>query len=112
MIALYYIYFGIGIVGLMVIAWGAIVSLIGFISNESKRYSGVDICKNRTIIRHHLGGYILLGLEFLIASDIIKTVMNPSLQDLATLGAIVAIRTVLSFFLGLEMRDRHNCRES
>ena len=74
-----------------------------------KILSGVDICKKRTQLRHHLGGYILLGLEFLIAADIIKTVMDPTLDQLAVLGGVVAIRTVLSYFLNKEIGGEHNC---
>jgi Protein of unknown function (DUF1622) len=47
----------------------------------------------------------LLGLEFLIAADIIHTVLTPTLADLAILGAIVAIRTVISFSINWELRQ-------
>jgi len=69
------------------------------------------VCKKRELVRHHLGSYILLGLEFLVAADIIKTVMDPTLKEVAILGAIVAIRTVLNFFLNKELTDNHNCDE-
>ena len=41
----------------------------------------------------------------MIASDIAETVVDPTYEKLILLGAIVAIRTVLSFFLGLELRE-------
>jgi uncharacterized membrane protein len=50
-----------------------------------------------------LGYYLLLGLEFLIAADIIDTLMKPATQDLIVLGAIVAIRTVISYSLNSEL---------
>ena len=56
-------------------------------------------------LRHHLGYYLLLGLEFLIAADIVHTVLTPTLADLAILGAIVAIRTVISFSINWELRQ-------
>ena len=61
----------------------------------------------REKIRQDLGYYLLLGMEFLVAADIIHTILNPSLEELAILGSIVAIRVVLSFFLQkeLEMED-------
>jgi uncharacterized membrane protein len=55
-------------------------------------------------LRDSLGGAILLGLELLVAADIIKTVTStPSLEDAAILGLIVAIRTVLSFSIEIEV---------
>ena len=55
-------------------------------------------------LRDSLGGAILLGLEFLVAADIVKTVTStPSLTDAAVLGMIVLIRTVLSFTIEIEV---------
>jgi uncharacterized membrane protein len=42
-------------------------------------------------------------LEFLIAADIIHTIVEPTLKELAILGGIVVIRTIISFFLGREL---------
>lgn len=57
--------------------------------------------------RHQLGRGILLGLEFLVAGDIIGTVaVEPSLTSLAILAGIVLIRTFLSFTLEVEMTGR------
>jgi uncharacterized membrane protein len=54
--------------------------------------------------RADLGRAILLGLELLVIADIIGTVaMQPTLQNLGVLAAIVAIRTLLSFALELEV---------
>ncbi len=60
------------------------------------------------MVRHHFGTYILFGLEFLIAADIIDTLIKPGLQEVAILGSIVAIRSVLSFFLNRELTT-HTC---
>ena len=49
--------------------------------------------------------YLLLGLEFLIASDILKTVFEPTLNELALLGGIVVLRTILSVFLNKEIKE-------
>ncbi len=57
--------------------------------------------------RQSLGRAILLGLELLVAGDIIRTVaVAPTLQNMAVLGCIVAIRTFLSFSLELEINGR------
>ena len=51
------------------------------------------------------------GLEFLIAADIIDTLMRPNPQELLVLGAIVAIRTVISYSLNLELAQDAKHRE-
>ena len=57
--------------------------------------------------RRALGRSILLGLELLVAADIIRTVaIKPTLESVAVLGAIVLIRTFLSFSLELEITGR------
>jgi len=61
--------------------------------------------EERKKLRHVLGYYLLLGLEFLIAADIIDTLMKPRVQDLAVLGAIVLIRTVISYSLNAELKS-------
>jgi uncharacterized membrane protein len=55
----------------------------------------------------HLGKSLLLGLEFLVAADIIRTVaLEPTLQNVLLLGALVIVRTVLSWALVVEMEGR------
>ena len=56
-------------------------------------------------IRYRLGVYILLGLEFLVAADILETVFKPTLEQLTILGGIVVIRTGLNYFLNKELED-------
>ena len=58
-------------------------------------------------LRHDLGRAILLGLEVLVAADIIRTVaFTPDLNGVIILAIIVAIRTFLSWSLGLELEGR------
>ncbi len=57
--------------------------------------------------RRNLGYGILLGLEFLVAGDIINTVaVEPTFASVGVLAAIVLIRTFLSFTLEVEMTGR------
>jgi uncharacterized membrane protein len=57
--------------------------------------------------RQQLGRAILLGLELLVAADIIRTVaVDPTLESAAALGVIVLIRTALSFSLEVELEGR------
>ena len=57
--------------------------------------------------RQSLGRSILLGLELLVAADIVRTVaIAPTLESVAVLAGIVLIRTVLSFTLEVEINGR------
>jgi uncharacterized membrane protein len=94
---------GIGVAGVAIIAWGALVSLVMFAKLEVMQARGQNICHKRELTRQHFGSYILLGLEFLLAADVANTIIKPSLHEIAILGSIVAIRTVLSFFLNREL---------
>ncbi|WP_120006326.1 DUF1622 domain-containing protein [Nesterenkonia muleiensis] len=55
------------------------------------------------VLRRLVGSSILLGLEILVAAEVIRTIMTPSLEEAATLGLIVAIRTVLSISIQIEI---------
>lgn len=56
------------------------------------------------VARQSFGGVILLGLEILVAGDLIRTVaIAPTLENVAVLGLIVLIRTFLSFSLEIEI---------
>lgn len=94
---------GIGSFGVVVIIWGSFISAVDLCRVELKRFSGNSSFAKRALIRHHLGFYLLMGLEFMIGADIVRTLIRPSLQELAVLGSMVAIRTVISFFLNREM---------
>jgi uncharacterized membrane protein len=57
--------------------------------------------------KHQLGKALLLGLELLVAADVVRTVaMEPTLNDVAILGLLVLIRTFLSWSLAVEMERR------
>lgn len=108
MIILDYLSLSTGVVGVSVIVCGALLSVLSFVRLELKHVRGESVCRRMEKLRHHFGSYILLGLEFLIAADIMDTIMDPSLQEIGKLGSIVAIRTVLSFFLNREFA-LHTC---
>ena len=55
------------------------------------------------VLRTMIGSSILLGLEILVAADLIRTVLGPSLEEAAVLAIIVLIRTVLSISIQIEI---------
>ena len=55
-------------------------------------------------LRRTFGGALLLGLEVLVAADLVRTVaVEPTLENVGVLGLIVIIRTILSFSLEIEI---------
>lgn len=95
----------ISVISLVIVVYGAAIAFGAFLVNELKRATGKYSPMNIRRLRATLGTYLLLGLEFLIASDILKTVLEPGLNELAILGGIVVLRTVLSIFLNKEIKE-------
>jgi uncharacterized membrane protein len=57
--------------------------------------------------KHQMGRSLLLGLEFLVAGDVVRTVaLEPTLNNVAVLGLLVLIRTFLSWSLAVEIEAR------
>jgi uncharacterized membrane protein len=50
-----------------------------------------------------MGEKMVLGLEFFLAGDIVQTIVVPTWNSLAILGGIVVIRTVIVYFMNLEL---------
>ena len=57
--------------------------------------------------KHQMGRSLLLGLEFLVAGDVVRTVaLDPTLNNVGVLGILVLIRTFLSWSLAVEIEGR------
>jgi uncharacterized membrane protein len=95
----------IGIAGVVVMVWGTLVAIFNFLRFEYSVLIKRDKVKPKaqTSLRQNLGAYILLSLEFMIAGDIIHTVLKPTQEALIVLGAVVIIRTIISYFLNKEL---------
>ncbi|MBE0481405.1 MAG: DUF1622 domain-containing protein [Dehalococcoidia bacterium] len=106
MVVLEYVSSAIAAVAAIVVAWGVILGVIALVRNEVRKFRSGIAASIDVKVRHTVGSYLLLGLEFLIAADIIRSVIEPTLEELAILGGIVAIRTVVSYFLEKEMGER------
>lgn len=91
----------IDVVGVVVIVAGLVLATLRF----ARRVSKVADAYHQ--FRLDLGKGILLGLEFLVAADIIRTVaVVPTLQGVLVLGLIVLVRTFLSMALQVELEGR------
>jgi uncharacterized membrane protein len=87
---------------------GAVVLLLGLVVAiclaANSLYRSRDAFRAYRVLRESFGGAILLGLEVLVAADLVRTVaVAPSLANVTTLGLIVLIRTLLSFSLEIEI---------
>ena len=56
-------------------------------------------------VRLDLGRMLALGLEFQLASDVLRTAVAPTLREIAELAAVAAIRTALNYFLAREIKE-------
>jgi uncharacterized membrane protein len=90
--------------GIAIIAFGAFGTLALFAVRFA---NGINRDQAVADFRSSLGRAILLGLEFLVAADIINTVaVTPTLLSVAVLAGIVIIRTFLCFSLEVEIEGR------
>ena len=94
----------IDVVGVALMVIGLAVGLVRYCSRTLRRDTGMTSYRR---LRQDTGRAILLGLEFLVAGDIIRTVAtDPTFTEVGVLAAIVAIRSFLSFTLELELTGR------
>ena len=90
------------VTGVLIIVIGATLSTLAYLARwrqNALTYRGY---------RRDVGRSILLGLEFLVGGDIIRTVSveHPSLENVFVLGLIVMIRTAMSFTMEVELEGR------
>ncbi len=94
----------ISTLGTFVVCWGVIESIAAFVRLKLSAVPQHAVAESETI-RQHLGAHLLLGLEIFIAADIITSVLSPSWEKVGILVAIVGVRTVLSYFLRMEVKQ-------
>ncbi|HEX9952170.1 MAG TPA: DUF1622 domain-containing protein [Rubricoccaceae bacterium] len=92
-----------------VIGWGVLHGVASYAWRlVGGRGQHVDAAES---IRLRLGRVLALGIEFTLASDILRTAVAPTRADILTLGAIVLLRTLLNLFLEREIRTGEARRE-
>jgi uncharacterized membrane protein len=90
----------VDVAGVLIVFIGAALAVIRFFARPAADAGGVAF----RLVRNELAKAILLGLEFLVAGDIIRTVaVSPTLQNVFVLGLIVLVRTFLSFTMQVEI---------
>jgi uncharacterized membrane protein len=86
----------IKIVAVLVVVWATIEAALGCLALIVRGQAGHGA---RKVVWRRFGVWLVLGLEFLLAADIVETVLSPDWLDVAMLGAIAVIRTFLNYFL-------------
>lgn len=87
-----------------IVIGGAVIR--GILSYVRQLFSHWQHFNSTEVIRLQLGRVLALGLEFTVASDILRTAVAPTHQDILNLGAIVLLRTLLNYFLEREIHQR------
>ncbi len=87
--------------GAAVIVVGALWAFVGFVwVGVRERSAGAFVP-----VRLTLGRFLALGLEFQLASDVLRTAVAPNFRELGQLAVVAAIRTALNYFLSKEIAE-------
>lgn len=86
-----------------IVLWGFVMGFLRFVYVEFFHREGKFAQYEE--LRRSVGIYIILGLEFMIVSDLLNTIQKRDRESLIILGGLVVIRTVISYFLGKEMKE-------
>ncbi|MFE9847029.1 DUF1622 domain-containing protein [Streptomyces goshikiensis] len=86
--------------GALIIFAGTVWAFVRFAATGLRRRSLIGEFNK---IRLSLGRFLVLGLEFQLAGDVLRTAVAPSFTEIGQLAAIAAIRTILNFFLTREI---------
>lgn len=91
-------------IGVGVIVLGAFAAVVGFLFGIFRR-SIISSDQKVNLMRMSLGRSIVLGLEFIVAADVVKTVITPDYYALGILASLTVIRTILSYFINQEIQS-------
>ena len=95
---------GMELLAVAVIVIATVVATVAYLLKVAARQADRSTYND---YRHKIGRALLLGLEILVAADIIRTVvLEPTLINVLVLGLLVLIRTFLSWSLVLEIEER------
>ncbi len=94
----------VDLVGVAIMLLGFVMALVAFVPTLT-RPQGVETIQAIQMIRCNLGTYLVFALELMIVSDLIHSVASRELADLYFLGALVAIRTLIAYFLNKEIQE-------
>jgi len=85
---------------LVLLALGALMAVRNLVAGALARRPANEVALE---VWQGLSRWTMVGLEFLLASDLVSTVVSPSWDELGRLATVAAIRTLLGFFLGRDL---------
>jgi len=94
-------------IAVIVVAFGSIEAFVRLLGLTSRRHATHGARKD---IWRRFATWLLLGLEFELAADIISSVISPTWMDIGQLGAIAVIRTFLNYFLERDIESAERAR--
>ncbi len=94
-----YVVFGIDVASGFIIGTSVVIAIIGYVKTLGRGQQG----QKGESIRFRLAGALLLALDFQVGSDILKTILVPTTNELIMLAVIVALRIVLGWSLSKEI---------
>ena len=89
-------------VAVLIVGWGSLEAAIALVVRVAGRRATHG---ERKAVWRRMGMWLLLGLEFELAADIVRTVISPDWLDIGQLGAIALIRTFLNYFLEKDLAE-------
>ena len=92
-------------VAALIITYGAIEAAWGVVKIIASRTTQTG---QRKVVWLRFGVWLLLGLEFELAADIVRTAISPTWNDIGQLAAIGVIRTGLNYFLEIDLDKYDN----
>ena len=95
---------GIDVIGIVILLFGFVKLLFKYLRTEYKNMLDTPM-RLLQKIRCEIGIYILLALDFLIASDIIQTTTDLTQNMLIQLSVLILLRTAIGYFLGKEVDE-------
>ena len=87
---------GVEVVAILVVSYGALEGLVGLLGGLATRTLAFE---RKKAIWRRFGSWLVLGLEFELAADIVRSVIAPTWMEIGELAAIAVIRTFLNYFL-------------
>lgn len=96
-----YVALGLEVTATVLIAVGAVEAIIRLLSSTGR--DPLRPFQNRKMVWLRLGVWLLLGLEFELGADIVRSAITPDWEQLGQLAVIAVIRTFLNYFLGKDI---------
>jgi len=92
--------------GIFLVIFGGVIAVYEWVMVQVTHLENREKRKHQTQdLRVHFAQRLILGIEFFLAGDIMRLIATPTTDVLIRVGAIIVIRTILAYFLTLEIKE-------